>query len=169
MVLEWNAPAVSDEVTSYKVYRDGSEIAQITQLTYTDEDLLPATYEYYVTAIYSDGQESEPSNTISVELTENDNNLLPAKTALLGNYPNPFNPTTTIRFDLAKDALVTLNIYNMKGQIVKTLLRNELPAGTHRIDWNGTDQANRPIASGIYFYRFKAGDYQSNGKCILLK
>ncbi|MCF7794517.1 MAG: choice-of-anchor D domain-containing protein [Candidatus Cloacimonetes bacterium] len=169
VILTWDAPSTTRDVTSYKVYRDDNEIAEVTELTYTDEDLNPATYEYYVTAIYEDGQESEPSNTIMVEVTSSGSNTIPLVTKLYGNYPNPFNPTTNIRFDLAKDTSVQLQVYNMKGQIVKTLVENEMNAGRHNIEWNGKDDSGKSAASGMYFYKIKTADYRANGKCILLK
>ncbi|MDO9576685.1 MAG: choice-of-anchor D domain-containing protein [Candidatus Cloacimonadales bacterium] len=169
VVLEWDYPINSREVTSFKVYRDGTEIADVMVLTYTDENLPPAIYEYYVTAIFSDGQESESSNTVSVEITNAGNNLIPLVTKLNGNYPNPFNPNTKISFDLAEETDVNLVIYNMKGQIVKTLINTTMKADFHSINWNGTDNQNKPVASGLYFYKMQAGKYVSTGKCLLLK
>lgn len=169
VILSWDAPSTTRDVTSYKVYRDDDEIAEVTELTYTDEDLTPATYEYYITAIYEDGQESEPSNTVMVEVTSNGNNTIPLVTKLHGNYPNPFNPTTNIRFDLAKDTQVLLQVYNMKGQIVKTLVDYVMNTGKYDIEWNGKDDSGKSVASGMYFYRIRTADYRANGKCVLLK
>ncbi|MBC8415668.1 MAG: choice-of-anchor D domain-containing protein [Candidatus Cloacimonetes bacterium] len=169
VVLEWDEPQSSREVTSYKVYRDDEEIAEVTDLFYTDEDLIPAIYEYYVTAIYEEVQESEPSNTVNVELTTVGNNLVPLETRLNGNYPNPFNPSTIISFELAESSPVELVIYNMKGQKVKELMNSNLDAGYYKIVWNGKDDQNHAVSSGIYFYKMKSGKYISTGKCILLK
>ncbi len=87
------------------------------------------------------------------------------------NFPNPFNPSTTISFSLtAKDAKNTkLEIYNLKGQKVKTLVNEELSAGKHSVVWNGTDDSDKSVSSGIYFYKMRAGSYTSTKKMILMK
>ena len=91
------------------------------------------------------------------------------KDVILYNYPNPFNPTTNIAFSLSEANHVTLEVYNIKGQKVKKLVDETLPAGNHTIIWNGTDLNNKPVASGIYFYKLKSGNYTSTKKMILLK
>lgn len=90
-------------------------------------------------------------------------------TELTGNYPNPFNPTTSINFSLAKDSNVNLAIYNVKGQKVKTLINNKMTAGKHNIVWDGKDSNNRQTASGVYFYRFEADNYKKVNKMIMMK
>ncbi|MCD4818585.1 MAG: T9SS type A sorting domain-containing protein [Candidatus Cloacimonetes bacterium] len=89
----------------------------------------------------------------------------------LKNYPNPFNPETTISFELAtKYAENTeLCVYNIKGQKVKTLLNEKLEAGNHKITWNGKDKNEKIVASGIYFYKLKTGRFTSTKKMILMK
>ncbi len=90
---------------------------------------------------------------------------------LLGNYPNPFNPTTTIAFTLDKATPVSLVIYNALGQKVRQLLANKvMPAGTvHKVRWNGRDDLGRPVASGVYFYRLDSKEKSAMRKMILLK
>ncbi|MBL7149962.1 MAG: T9SS type A sorting domain-containing protein [Candidatus Cloacimonetes bacterium] len=87
----------------------------------------------------------------------------------LSNYPNPFNPSTTILFDLPQDSKVKITIYNIKGQKVKTLVNEVLPAGEHSIVWNGRDSNGKQVGSGIYFYKLIAGDFQKVRKMLLLK
>jgi len=82
VVLEWEEPQRDREVISYKVYRDEEEIAEVTELTYTDEDLENGSYSYYITAMYADGQESESSNTVNIEITSSGNELIPLITKL---------------------------------------------------------------------------------------
>ena len=90
-------------------------------------------------------------------------------TSLNTNYPNPFNPSTTISYSV-KDALpVTIEIYNVKGQLVKTLINEQKAAGTHTVVWNGTDNSNRPVSSGVYYYKMNAGKYSSTKKMIMMK
>lgn len=89
----------------------------------------------------------------------------------LHNYPNPFNPVTNIAFRISnKQQQVNLNIYNIKGQLVRSLVNEELPAGEHNIIWDGRDQSDRPAATGIYFYQLRIDNQESaTGKCLLLK
>jgi len=101
-----------------------------------------------------------------------DEDLVTMSTNILNdNYPNPFNPSTTISYNLAEDSNVELTIYNLKGQKVKQLVSsNQLSAGQHSVEWNGTDDAGKNVSSGIYLYKLKAGDkYTSTKKMILLK
>jgi hypothetical protein len=86
-----------------------------------------------------------------------------------GNYPNPFNPETSISFSLAEAGPVTLEIFNSRGQHVKTLINSRMTEGEHTVIWNGRDEANRETGSGVYFYRIKQGKYTANGKMILMK
>ncbi|MCK4696180.1 MAG: T9SS type A sorting domain-containing protein [Candidatus Cloacimonetes bacterium] len=91
----------------------------------------------------------------------------------LNNYPNPFNPSTTISFSILekdKEKPVTLNIYNIKGQKVKTLVNNKFDAGEHSVVWDGRDFKGKPVSSGIYFYKLKIdGKNIDTKRCLLLK
>jgi len=89
----------------------------------------------------------------------------------IANYPNPFNPTTAISFNLATEIpqVTELVIYNMKGQKVKQLISDQLSAGQHTVYWNGTDDHDKPVSSGIYFYKLKSGDDQQIRKMLLMK
>lgn len=95
--------------------------------------------------------------------------VLPAKPLLLSNYPNPFNPETTLSFSLATSGQVSLKIYNCKGQLVKELVNSNLDAGAHRSVWNGTDQVERPVASGVYYARLVSGISSRLHKILLMK
>lgn len=95
---------------------------------------------------------------------------LPKTFAVHANYPNPFNPETTIRFDLPERMNVTVNVYNILGELVKTLVHNtQMPAGYHSISWNGTNHMGMSVASGIYLYHVEAGEHQSTQRMVLLK
>ena len=94
---------------------------------------------------------------------------LPLVTELSGNYPNPFNPSTQIKFSLKDNSRVQLQIYNIKGQLVKTLVNEELEADYYQFNWNGTDSASKHVSSGVYFYKMKAGKFVSVKKMILMK
>ena len=85
------------------------------------------------------------------------------------NYPNPFNPSTTLSFTLAEPGRTTLTIYNLKGQLIKRLVDKELTSGMHKVLWNGKDENERNVASGVYFYRLQSKNYQATGKMLLMK
>ena len=103
-------------------------------------------------------------------LTDNDDLDVPVlTTSLLGNYPNPFNPETTISYNLKDAGQVTLDIYNLKGQKVKTLVNENKAAGSHNVVWNGTDTNNKSVSSGVYFYKIRNGKFSSTKKMILMK
>ncbi|NQV19370.1 MAG: T9SS type A sorting domain-containing protein, partial [Armatimonadetes bacterium] len=91
---------------------------------------------------------------------------VPQPQITLYNYPNPFNPNTTIYFT-AEDAEIC--IYNIKGQKVEQFVRNQLPSGQHSVVWDGRDESGELVSSGIYFYKLKAGNLEKTKKMILLK
>jgi flagellar hook assembly protein FlgD len=89
--------------------------------------------------------------------------------SLHSNYPNPFNPSTTINFSLPTKAQTRLVIYNVRGQKVKALLSDTLDCGNHSVVWNGRDDSNRPVASGIYFARLEQSGATKISKMMLMK
>jgi hypothetical protein len=95
--------------------------------------------------------------------------IIPEVTALTGNYPNPFNPVTTISFDLKENAQVSIDIYNIKGQRVATVADGNFNAGRHSIIWKGTDLHGNSVSSGVYFYKMSSGTYTKTKKMILMK
>jgi len=95
--------------------------------------------------------------------------VLPKEFALRQNAPNPFNPSTSISYDLPKACNVELDIYNVLGQNVKTLVSGYQEAGSQSIIWDGTDNTGSSVASGIYFYRITAGDFSATKKMMMLK
>ncbi len=90
-------------------------------------------------------------------------------TELKGNYPNPFNPSTTISFSVKEAVPVEIGIYNVKGQLVKTLVNGEKASGSHSIVWDGRDNSGQSVSSGVYYYKMNAGKYSSTRKMILMK
>jgi flagellar hook assembly protein FlgD len=85
------------------------------------------------------------------------------------NYPNHFNPTATIVYNLLEAAKVQLDIYNVKGQLVKTLVNAEMSAGMHSVVWNGRDSNNAAVASGVYFYRVSSPKATQTKRMLLMK
>ncbi|PID30028.1 MAG: hypothetical protein CSB55_00360, partial [Candidatus Cloacimonadota bacterium] len=107
--------------------------------------------------------------TVISTVTENDNVNAPKVTQLLQNSPNPFNPNTYVRFDLGKDCKVKIDIYNVKGQLVKTLKNEIMSAGSHSVEWNGLTDNGEKSASGVYFIRMTTDNYRSMKKALMLK
>ena len=94
---------------------------------------------------------------------------LPKVAALHQNFPNPFNPSTEIRFDIPIEGIVKLRIYNQLGQTVRTLADKRMKAGTYRMKWNGATEAGHDVSSGVYFYSLESGDFSQIRKMTLVK
>lgn len=93
----------------------------------------------------------------------------PKTLVLFQNYPNPFNPTTTIQFDLPTAGEVTLKIYNLRGELVRTLIEERRNAGIHRVLWDGADEHGRRQSSGVYFYQLETTNFNAVRKLVLIK
>jgi len=93
----------------------------------------------------------------------------PSGFALLANYPNPFNPATTISYQLPTTAQVSLSIYNTTGQRVRDLVRQVQAAGSYSVPWDGRDDAGSTVSAGAYFYRLEAGGFRQTRRMVLLK
>ncbi|MCF7913485.1 MAG: hypothetical protein K9M99_13245 [Candidatus Cloacimonetes bacterium] len=100
---------------------------------------------------------------------DNDPDGIPASNIQASNFPNPFNPSTEISFQLPCSGKVDLNIYNSRGQFIKSLYHGFLPAGDHSLIWNGRNESGHPLASGIYHYQIIAGNNQTAGKMLMIK
>ncbi len=101
--------------------------------------------------------------------TESDESVIQDQILEMSNYPNPFNPSTTISYQLKEQSNIEIAIYNIKGQKVKTLVSEVLTEGEHSVVWNGRDYNNDQVGSGIYFYSIRTPDYFSTRKMILMK
>jgi hypothetical protein len=105
---------------------------------------------------------------VSTAVEEADREMA-ADFVMAGNYPNPFNASTTIEFTLLQTQPVSLNIYDVHGRHVKTLAQTKMPAGVHRLSWNGTDDGGEPAASGIYVYCLSTARFMKSKKMVLIK
>ncbi|MCH7755927.1 T9SS type A sorting domain-containing protein, partial [candidate division KSB1 bacterium] len=108
-------------------------------------------------------------DNLIVSVDETPSSIVPKQFVLEQNYPNPFNPSTTIKFDLSADSKVTLNIYNIKGQLVRQLLQEKLSAGSHSFTWDAKDDHAQQLPSGLYVSRLQAGDFVQHRKMLLIK
>ncbi|MEA1972302.1 MAG: T9SS type A sorting domain-containing protein, partial [Candidatus Cloacimonadota bacterium] len=127
---------------------------------------------FEIKSVLSDEEfEEETIWNVSVNISGiGDDSLIPQVTKLVGNYPNPFNPTTTIKYDLKETSFVQIGIFNIKGQKINSLVNQSENAGSKSIAWNGTDSLNNKVGSGLYFYRMIInGKVHSMKKCIMLK
>ena len=95
---------------------------------------------------------------------------VPNRYALHGNVPNPFNPTTTLRFDLPEAAMVELAVYDLAGRLLRRLVAGEsYPAGFHEAVWDGRDGSGRSVGSGVYLYRLETGAYRETKRMTLVR
>lgn len=161
--------AASRALTGYKVYRNNEELTQLeaSATTYQDQGLEAGEqYSYHVTAMYGT-QESSSSNSVDVSIVSSEE--VCEVLSGISNYPNPFNPNTTISFSLNSSADVNVSVYNTKGQLVKTLVNSDLAAGNHSYNWNGVDEQNRSVGSGLYLYKVKTANSETIKKMLLVK
>ncbi len=148
-----------------------SEINYSWFLNSTDQEIAKNTIalnfsengEYEIKCIVSDGEFNEEQIW---NITVNNTNM-PEFTQLIGNYPNPFNPETTINFNVKKGETAQIEIYNILGQIVKTY--PIFNSGNHKIIWNGKDNNNNKVGTGVFFYRLKSNSVTQVRKMMLLK
>jgi len=177
ITLNWTPPVEPEyAITGFDVFRKVNagafeQVAHVYEPHYSETlAVYGTTYVFYVVCTYAAGNSLPTGHllyTHSVDGEDDHNPVLVTK--LMQNYPNPFNPTTTIRFSIKERASTQLCIYNLKGQLVKTLVSEVLPEGLHQILWNGKDSNNRNVASGMYFYRLESGNYSFSKKMLLLK
>ena len=171
---------VIDSIVTFSVEAEDID-SDLNYAWYVDEELqteTSETFEYQfielgeilIKSLISDEEyEIETIWTVTVESGVGVIEILPVVTKLYQNHPNPFNPTTTISFDLVNAVKVTLNVYNIKGELVKTLASGNYPAGKHEVTWNGKDKSGKAVSSGVYFYQMKTKEYNSFRKAIMLK
>ena len=132
---------------------------------FQDATLAPGRYEYRIGEVGLDGSVTL-HGAVAIEIAA----PRPARTAFAPAVPNPFNPTTTLRFDLARPGRVALDVYDAQGRHVRTLLRaSRTEAGTHRVTWDGRDDAGRQVASGVYHACLVAPDARLVQRLTLLK
>ncbi|MFZ1685549.1 MAG: FlgD immunoglobulin-like domain containing protein [Candidatus Zixiibacteriota bacterium] len=108
-------------------------------------------------------------NKSGTAVDSDDNFGLPSTFSLHPAYPNPFNPSTTISFDLPKRAEVKLIVFDLLGREVRKLVDQEMAAGAHSVKWDGTNEAGKAVASGVYFFKMTAGEFEKSVKGMLVK
>jgi hypothetical protein len=162
----WGKDNYETEVDFYSWQNDSIEFIGDYNfgINVSDNIMLPNRNKLYVVGRYQ-------LDEYDFTLTANQPNDVPNCELTLQNHPNPFNPSTTISFMLPEPATqVKVNIYNLKGQKIRTLSRNSLQQGEHNLVWNGKDDKDNSVASGVYLYRLQVdGQTKATSKCLLLK
>ena len=173
--LSWTAPSEMLEfevLLGYHVYRDDEPLTDSinASVRFTDKVETSGEYVYKVTAVYELGESDPIEQKVIVTVSDDDISILPILTELVGNYPNPFNPETVIRFNIADAGNVNIEIFNIRGQKVRTLMDGFVERGEHTVVWNGTDENGHGVSSGVYFYVMRAdGVNASVRRMVLLK
>ncbi|MBL7066673.1 MAG: carboxypeptidase regulatory-like domain-containing protein, partial [Candidatus Marinimicrobia bacterium] len=175
IALNWEA-VTSEKVKYYSIYRktatsEFSIVGYSTVPEFTDDAVFQTeVYTYTVTATDFGLNESDRAVPLSLSATAVEEVVeLPTEFALKPNYPNPFNPETTIEFALPKTSKVTLTIYNLTGQLIQELVKAEYSAGYQRVIWNGRDFNGNSVGSGVYIYTLKADNFSQTRKMILMR
>lgn len=186
MELSWTLNSTtSSDIAGWRVYRamgsykGDSVFTRIAELPptatgYTDWDVGDfGSYYYYLTTYDADGHESMMHTRTStpaglwVDAIQAD--ARPLVFSLSQNAPNPFNPTTSIRFTVPARGTVSLAVYDVSGRVVRVLVDRTFDAGPHEAVWDGTDSAGRPVASGIYLYRLEAAGNVRVRRMVLVR
>ncbi len=188
VLIQWITQSESD-MLGYNLLR--SEVALSDNAIRINMDIIPAenqscetvyeygdpdiqsetTYFYWLESISANGH-SDFFGPREVTVTEDDPGQAPdpqSVTQLLSNYPNPFNPSTEIDYSLVEAGHVTIEVFNLKGQLIRTLVDQPMTEGTHKVEWLGEDQSGKPVGSGIYLYRMKTDNYISTRKMLMIQ
>jgi hypothetical protein len=170
---------LDDDFSHYALYRDvlpdfergpGNRIYEGTDTEYFDGDWRwDSGFYYMLSAVDIHGNESGAAYLGPEGITDAETPDAPAVTYLAQNAPNPFNPATAIPFGLAAPGRVTLSIYDVSGRLIRTLVDETRSAGLYRETWNGRNEGGRSVASGIYFYRLRAGTFNETKKMVLAR
>jgi len=168
--LSWQ-PSEAEDFQYFNIYRgdtedfepsEGNLVHQTADTTWDD----PINGRYYKLSTVDDagneGEVIDPETVVDVPDA-------PCKLALFPCVPNPFNPSTTIRFSLPVDADVSLAIYDLSGRRIVELISEDMPRGIHEVEWRGKESGGQPVASGVYFYRLESEDFSQTRKMTLLK
>ena len=178
MDLTWD-PNIEADLGGYNIYRDiGSSYqpgpGNLIETT-CDENMFDGDWGwnvgfcYKVSAVDVNGNESDFAVLCSGEVTGDDPMPVPDKTFLAQNFPNPFNPITTIGFGIKESGYISIRIYDAAGRLVTTLVDESRPAGSYAAEWNGKSADGSSVSSGVYFYRLITKEFKETKKMILLR
>ena len=173
ILLTWDS-SMDEDFGYHRIYRhdtdSGDPAMEFTTVdTFYVDNAAEGNYEYWITAVDLNGNESDPSIIVTVTLAIDNGLAVPIEFALQQNYPNPFNPSTQIQYALPTDANVTIAIYDLVGRQIRTLVNQQVTAGYHSTLWNATNNMGSPVSAGVYIYTITANDFRDVKKMILLK
>ncbi len=173
--ITWDAANI-EPIQYYTIYRsvDGGAFEQLAYSAepgFVDNLAALGSYEYAVSATdWGDNESLKSAGATYTFLSIVDGMGIPDEFALRANYPNPFNPSTTIGYQLPEAGRVNLVVYDLTGNVVSTLVNESQPAGYYQTVWNGRDRRGAPVATGVYFYRLQAGaEFVKTHKMVLMK
>ena len=176
VILAWTE--IEEDLLYYQLDRatnamftENVDQTYVTTNTYTDDDIDTGIEYFYRVSGYV-GYWTDYSNTVSViieSLDLDEDSAMHLDYKIHQNYPNPFNPTTQIKYDLPEDALVSINIYDLMGRSIKSLVNSNQSAGYRSIQWNATNNLGEPVSAGMYIYMIQAGEFRQTKKMVLLK
>ncbi|MFQ5751717.1 MAG: FlgD immunoglobulin-like domain containing protein [bacterium] len=152
-----------DNVTILFFDPDSSDYIELSTITNADQDSIQTASTLDHFGLFALG--AKISSVTKVE----QRSPTPDKFTLFQNYPNPFNPETTIKYEISKSAQVKLEIFNILGQEIRTLVDKEKSAGFHAVLWDGEDNQGRDVPSGLYLYQIKVGNFLDSKKMLLLR
>ncbi len=174
--LSWD-PASEPDFQFHRVYRStnptfvptaGDLVHETSAPTWIDPEYDGWNVYYKVTTLDHAGNESDPASAGTT--TDVAGPGVPTRYQLHANAPNPFNPSTQIRYDVpVSGEVVSIRVFDVAGRLVRTLVEGPQSAGTRSVGWNGRDERGRAVASGVYFYRMQAGSFVQTRKMALLK
>jgi photosystem II stability/assembly factor-like uncharacterized protein len=170
VTLSWQASEYTQYLTGYRILRNGIELATVPEATtlYTDDSIAQTgTYSYSIESCYG-ALLSSPSDPIVIELTSAGMPLVPQHVQC-SIAPNPFNPQTTISLSLPSSEMVTIELFNAKGQRIIQLHQGYLDAGSHQFVWEGIDEENNPVTSGCYFCAITTSTTDLYKKLMIIK
>lgn len=181
--LGWS-PNTESHLSYYNLYRDTEPGKMVYLATiekpdtmYTDTQIVEGeTYYYKLTAVDIQGFESTPSNEV-MAITKaipgpgepNDNHTVLEQFELKQNFPNPFNPSTTIAYQVPEYTNVSITIFNVLGKEVRRLVNDYKEAGNYQVEWDGRDNDGRRVSTGVYFYQMTTMNYQTVKKLMVQK
>ena len=162
-ITDWSQ--IASYVTHPALQGQGS-VSHQTIYTFTDNTVQEnESYDYRLSDVDYDGNVEYHS----LQLMGISSSNTPEQFVLYPNYPNPFNPVTTIRYDLSKESFVDISIYDMLGNVVSNLINNVQSSGYKTIQWNATNNQGESVSAGVYLYKIQAGNFVDTKKIILLK
>ena len=162
-ITDWSQ--IASYVTHSELQGQGS-VSHQTTYTFTDNTVQEnESYDYRLSDVDYDGNvEYHSLQLMGVSSTN-----IPEQFILYPNYPNPFNPVTTIRYDLPKESLVDITVYDMLGNVVYNLVNTNQSSGYKSVQWNAINNQGEPVSAGVYLYKIQAENFVDTKKMILLK